>query len=238
MHPILTSGARLRRLFGRLFRTARADGDSEPVNGFLGTCVSSPNGRYTLGWDTTPAPVIRDADGVSPDPRYFLLDHGAVVTQGWMRRPGKGKVADNGTFILCDREPPGRELGGTFHAFRADGQLLLTRDFNAGLFSAGLARNGRHAACQTRHSPDRRDSGILAVFDLDRGVEVALWCPESGWASGYEFSEDGSSLSLSYPTGLCLRYTLTGELIDRQTWDDYRLTRGVGHALGSVPGQR
>lgn len=195
------------------------------IGNFYGRCEPSPNGRYMLAW--------RDGDGAGRGGarsdgkgRYLLIDQDRVIADGQMERPNDGHVADNGVFVLNDWRFFTSELRGTFCAFRPDGTEILRRKFLANLYNCGISRDGRLACCQTCNSPSERDSSMLTLFDLDKAVEIASWHPESGWATGYNFSVDGAHLSLTYNQGPPLLYTSAGEFVDRPLWIESSLDRG------------
>lgn len=195
------------------------------VGDFYGRCEPSPNGRYILAW--------RDGDGAGRGGarregkgRYLLIDQNRVIADGRMERPNDGHVSENGVFVLNDWRFFTSELRGTFYAFRADGTEILRRKFLANLYNCGISPDGRLACCQTCNSSSERDSSVLTLFDLDRAVEIASWPPESGWATGYDFSADGAYVLLTYNQGPPLRYALTGEFVDRSLWIESSLDRG------------
>jgi hypothetical protein len=201
-----------------------------PARNFFGRCTHSPNGRYTLGW--------RDANDAGSHGgarsrglgRFILLDGRNVLAEGQMARPNDGKVANNGTFILNDWEFTGG-LSGIFSAFRSNGAKILSRRFEANLYNNGLASDGRFAVCQTCNSPDPEDGSVLVVFDLNLGIEIAAWYPESGWASAYEFPSNNDTVRLRYPDGSAYIYSLDGKFIDRRSWIETELGKGNLHLV-------
>lgn len=198
---------------------------SIPELDMVGERASSPNGRYTLVW--------RDRywmNGVPVEGRYLLIDGDRVAVDGKMERPQDGKVADNGTFILNDWGDS-QQLSGTFHAFRGDGSLILSRTYAANLLNNGLARDGRLAACQTCNAPKSADSSILTIVDLTAGAEVVRWTAESGWAQGYEFPASGDRIRMLRADRPSLDYSLTGDFIDRRVWLEDEVRRGTLHVI-------
>ena len=202
--------------------------------GFFGQHSRSSNGRFTLVWRYSDEEGSRGGARASGKGRYILLDGESIVCEGRMDRPNDGKVADNGVFIFNDWHFFAQELRGTFCAFRPDGEKILSVRFKANLYNNGLSRDGRYAVCQTANSDDERDGNILTVFDLVEGRELARWRPESGWANGYEFSEDGERILLMNPQRSKLAYTLSGGFIDRQKWTDEALARGDVYVVERV----
>lgn len=185
---------------------------SVPELDMIGQRVISRNRRFTLLW--------RDrywADGHPIKGRYVLLEGDALIVDARMERPQDGKVADDGTFILNDWGDS-QELSGTFHAFRSDGSVILSRSYSANLLNNGLSDDGRLAVCQTANSPGSPDSSVLSVFDLVAGAEIETWTAESGWASGYEFPLGGDRIRMMRRDRVSLDYSLSGEFIDRRVW--------------------
>lgn len=185
---------------------------SIPELDMIGERANSKNGRFTLLW--------RDrhwADGHPIKGRYLLIDGDALVIDARMERPQHGKVADDGTFILND-SGDSQDLSGTFHAFRGDGSVILSRYYSANPLNNGLSDNARLAVCQTANSPGSPDSSVLSVFDLVAGAEIETWTAESGWASGYEFPAGGDRIRMMRRDRVSLDYSLSGEFIDRRVW--------------------
>lgn len=192
---------------------------------FGGQCVTSPNGRFKFLWRGD-----GHVNGEHVLGRYVLLDRDCVILDARMERPGDGKVADNGVFILNDSGPRG-ELSGTFHAFSSDGEEILSRQFSANLLNNGLSNDGRFAACQTCHSPGSPDSSILCVLDLAACQEVARWRPESGWADAYAFSDDGNRIRMLRRDREPIEYSLDGEFFDRRKWFADEVARGTYYVI-------
>jgi hypothetical protein len=197
---------------------------SVPELDFVGQRSASPDRRFTLLWSDR-----YWLEGSLVGGRYFLVERDLVAAEGSMERPQDGKVADNGTFILNDWGASD-QLSGTFRAFRSEGSEILSRRFSANLLNNGLSRDGRLAVCQTCNAPGSPDSSILAVFDLERGAEVASWVPESGWARGYEFP-GGERIRMLRGDRPPLDYSLTGEFLDRRVWLEDEVRRGTLYVI-------
>ena len=198
---------------------------SIPELDMVGHQAKSPNGRFMLVW--------RDRHGFNGEPvagRYILLAGGAVLLDREMERPQDGKVAEDGTFILNDWGAADA-LAGTFHAFRADGNTIVSREYSANLLNNGLSPDGRLAVCQTCNAPGSPDSSILTVFDLEAGIELARWSAESGWANGYEFPDGGQRIRMLRHERPPLEYSLAGEFFDRRLWLQDEVARGTLYAL-------
>lgn len=198
---------------------------SVPELDMIGLRLISRDRRFTLLW--------RDrywADGRPIKGRYVLLDDDALVVDARMERPQEGKVADDGTFILND-SGDSQQLSGTFHAFRSDGSIILSRSYSANLLNNGLSDDGRLAVCQTANAPGSPDSSVLSVFDLVAGEEIETWTAESGWASSYEFPAGGDRIRMIRHDRVSLDYSLRGEFIDRRVWLKDEVSRGTLYAI-------
>lgn len=185
-----------------------------PSRRFMGLCVRSSNGRFTLTWN----------DNFTGRSKYFLLRGNQIVAEGTLARPNDGAVADNGTFIF-NEWGTGEGLKGTFRAFNEVGELLIVKKLAANLFNNGLSFDGRYAAVQTANAPGSDDSGVLTVFDLIQRAQIGRFVPESGWPDQYRFYDDGT-IDLGYQKLGFFRYSLDGEFIDRGLWEEVQLTSG------------
>lgn len=183
---------------------------------FFGQYSRSPDGAYLLAWrDGNDAGTHGGHRSVGPG-RFYLFRGQTLVAKGRAERPNDGKVANDGSFILNDWKF-GDGLKGTFFAYRADGSLILKRDFAANLYNNGIATDGRMAACQTCNAP-APDGSVLATFDLRSGTEIAAWVPDSGWASDYSFPAGDATIRLHYRDDEAFDFSLDGHFIERQRW--------------------
>lgn len=198
---------------------------SVPELDMVGARITSRNGRFTLLW--------RDRHWVDGQPvpgRYLLIDGDELVVDRQMDRPQDGKVADDGTFILNDWSDS-QQLSGTFHAFRSDGSVILSRSYSANLLNNGLSDDGRLAVCQSANAPGSPDSSVLSVFDLVAGEEVATWTAESGWANAYEFPQGGDRIRMVRRDRPDLDYSLAGDFLDRRLWLRDEVGRGTLYVI-------
>ena len=198
---------------------------SLPALDMIGQCARSANGRFTLVW--------RDrhwANGRPIGGRYLLLDGDALLVDASMERPQDGKVADDGTFILNDWGDS-QTLSGRFHAFRSNGEVIVSRAYSANLLNNGLSTDGRLAVCQTANAPGSPDSSVLSLCDLALGAEIATWTAESGWADAYEFPPSGDRIRMVRRDRPSLDYSLAGDFLDRRTWLEDEVSRGTLHVM-------
>lgn len=199
----------------------------------FGEFSRSPNGRYMLVWQDAHLQAINGKTHTIKG-RYMLFDRDRVLCDAHMERPNDGKVSDSGAFILNDWRSFGGELQGTFYAFRSDGSEILRQNYCANLYNNGLSRDGHWAACQTCNAPSERDGSILTIFNLDRGKEHARWSAESGWPDGYEFAENENKIFLVSRDLGKFAYSLDGEFLDRQTWQDAGIANGNVYIIANA----
>lgn len=189
---------------------------------FAGSSSCSKGERYTLGWLQGSEETIQGEQQRFRGGRYLLFEFDRPLVEGGMPRPTRGKVADNGTFILVDSAA----YNGTLYAFDVSGKVIVRREFKAHVASIGLSDDGHLAVCQTANSYDEADSSKVTVFDLVEGKEIANWLPTSGWAQFYEFPPGHKTIGLGYNDIGVFHYSLTGEFIDHDVWQDACLEKG------------
>ncbi|XUJ36014.1 tetratricopeptide repeat protein [Bradyrhizobium japonicum] len=153
-----------------------------------------------------------------------MLDGKRVIVEGRMPRPNDGAVTDVGVFILNDWGAS-ETLNGTFHAFGADGKMLVSRHFMANLYNDGVSADGRFAVCQTANAPGA-DGNRLTVFDVEAGREIAGFQPELGWAKDYAFFPETRRIRLLYHDGGAFDYDFEGVFVDRMKWLAFGLSQG------------
>ncbi len=194
-----------------------------PSHRFFGPSSESPDRRYKIAWNEGQS--TEGGAQTRKRGQYLLLDREKVIADGNLAHPIDGAVANNGNFIIIDAKQTA-ELSGSLHAFDAHGRRIFVRTFKANIFNCGISPDGRFAACQTCNSDDENDSGILAIFDLFGARELSTWTAESGWPTEYAFSPDGGTIGLGYRDLGTFRYSLSGDFIDREKWQDACLTKG------------
>ncbi len=146
----------------------------------LGRYERSPNGDFLLVW------CDEWARGHSRTRGPFYLFRGPTeLCKGRLQRPNDGRVADNGSFVLCDWLFTDT-LTSTFYAFDWAGRVLIKRKFRANLFNASISMDGAYAACQTCVNTASRHSELLTLFDLRSRAEMWHLKPPF-WAESYEF---------------------------------------------------
>jgi hypothetical protein len=204
-----------------------------PVLDFFGPYCRSPDGAWLVTWRDGNDAGTHGGHRDSGPGRFYLFHGDALAAQGRAERPNDARVANDGTFVINDWRF-GSELSGIFHAYRADGTPIVTRDFAANLVNNGLADDGRFAVCQAANAPHSSDSSILAIFDLRTGQEIAAWVPDSGWADDYSFPAGDATIRLHYRDGAAFDYTLNGRFLDRDRWIVHQAHSGNIYVLDEL----
>ncbi len=180
------------------------------VPSFVGVGVTSPNGRFVLGWAEDSGP---QSDSPLPG-NFVVLDGGRIACYGQVRRPSDGKVADNGTFALSDT-PMTERTESTLFVYSVSGEIVIRQDLQAILHCIGLSPDGRYAACQTHFADDENeDSCAVCIFDVESRSLLAKFQPEPGraepWAESLSFDLQRRHLLLNHSDGEIQRYTFDG----------------------------
>ncbi|ASJ88774.1 tetratricopeptide repeat protein [Pseudomonas aeruginosa] len=196
-------------------------GDSVFLLGdFMGMYSTSPNGRWLVSWmDADPAQ--RGVGGSRPggDGAYLLYDKAAnrVVVRGRTPRPSAGRVANNGTFCLEDRDF-GSALSGTLRVFSCSGHAIAQVPVTANIVRSALSENGAFALIHTANSPTD-DGSKLFLVDLQGGKVRYRVTPSAGWPDRYGFVEE-QGMVIAYLEGLGeFRYGPDGAFIDEDKLD-------------------
>lgn len=192
---------------------------------FFGPYAISPSGRWALGWRDADTSAGRGGHRSKGHGTYLLYDieSDRIAVTGKLERPNQGAVADSGTFILQDWHF-GEGLQGTFVAFTPDGHILHKRRFHANLYNGALSTDGAWAICQTANNSDHEDGNRLTAFDLQQGTELFSVQPYSGWADGYEFSADGSRITVVHNDLGKFTYDQFGNFLDKEIYENACLT--------------
>jgi tetratricopeptide (TPR) repeat protein len=146
-----------------------------------------------------------------------------------MPRPNDGKVSNQGNFILNDWMFESEEAG-TFYAFDANGNKLLSRRYRAYLVNNGISTDGRYAVCQT-HDSDNEDGNKWFFFDLANSELVWNCEPIPGRAADYRFDIENSILYLLYENGESYRYDFKGNFLDGDEWEKKSIDSANGYEL-------
>lgn len=199
---------------------------------FFGPYSESENGKFLVAWSD--ADRERGIGGFreSGQGSYILAEDTVVLISGRLQRPNDGKVANNGTFIINDWMF-GEGLKGTFYAFDKLGNQLVQHRFTANLFNNGIAEDGRFAVCQCANS-DTEDSGVLAFFDLNKGLLLWKIQPESRCADSYHFDCEGKEILLRYRERGEYRYSFGGDFIDKDKWQAERINYASAFELSLI----
>ncbi|WP_420475250.1 hypothetical protein [Noviherbaspirillum sp. ST9] len=192
---------------------------------FFGPYALSRSERWALGWRDADISAGQGGHRSKGHGTYLLYDTESdrIAVTGKLERPNKGAVADNGTFILQDWHF-GDGLQGTFMAFTSAGHILHKRHFNANLYNGALSIDGASAICQTANNPNHDDGNRMTAFDLRQGIELFSVQPRTGWADEYEFSADGSRITVVHNDLGKFTYDRSGNFLDEKIYENACLT--------------
>lgn len=203
---------------------------------FFGPYSESENRKFLVAWSDADRKKGIGGFRESGEGSYILAEDTVVLISGRLQRPNDGKVANNGTFIINDWMF-GEGLKGTFYAFNKLGNQLVQHRFTANLLNNGIAEDGRFAVCQCANS-DTEDSGVLALFDLNKGMLLWKIQPESGWADSYHFDCEGKKILLCYREKGEYRYSFGGDFIEKDKWQIERINYVSAFELSLIAKER
>jgi len=230
---------------------------------FSGSYTKSKNGKYILAWkdnlqlsdgdemDENDDEAIQDDEKLDKDEEelyaryqerefkegFILLEDQKLILKDFFPRPHRGKVANNGTFILNSYIDRSNELKGRFVAYNKEGNELVNHLYSANLGGNGLSNDGRLAVCQTSHS-NTSDDNTVTCFDLITGRLLWQRIPETRIADAFEFSSEENIIIFVYNNVGKFRYSITGELLDKERWYQARLKHGSGYELIEIANQK
>jgi hypothetical protein len=204
---------------------------------FFGPYSESKNGKFLIAWSDADREKGIGGFREGGEGSYILAEDAVVVVSGRLQRPNDGKVADNGAFIINDWMF-GEGLKGTFYAFDRLGNQLVQHRFAANLFNNGIAEDGTFAVCQCAFNSDTEDGGVLAFFELLKGILLWKTQPEPGWADSYGFDLERKELILRYREKGEYRYTFTGQFVDKEKWEVERLNFASAFELSFIAKER
>ena len=184
---------------------------------FFGCYVTSPDGRFDLGFNS--------------GGQFVLLEGNNLVLKGKVDAQIEGCVSNSGTFLLAAVISL-ETLRSELIAFDVHGKKIFTFEFKALLLSLAIAPTGRFAVSQAGMS-DSDDALVLAFFDIASATELwrTPWYPRP---DSYEFDEGHSELTLVYKNAGKFRFAFNGDFLDENRWLVNRLRLLGGKELISA----
>ncbi len=168
---------------------------------------------------------------------FILLEDQKLILKDYFPRPHRGKVANNGTFILSSHIDRNSDLKGRFVAYKKTGDEIVNHLYSANLGANGLSSDGRLAVCQAFHS-STSDGGTVTCFDLITGKLLWQIIPETRNADAFEFSKEENIIIFTYNNVGEFRYSFKGEFLDKDSWYQARLKHGSGYELIEIANQK
>jgi tetratricopeptide (TPR) repeat protein len=188
---------------------------------FYGQFSRSPNGRFMLTWKESWNHPFTGKHSLG---LYFLLDGNRAIVTGRMERPNDGKVSNSGNFILNDwmeYVDYGEKLRGTFYAFAATGEILVSKGFKANLSSNGISEDGRFAFCDTCESDYEAHAVKVFIFDLETKTLLSTF--DGPASERFQFDVENRIISFIEYDATERRYTFEGDFLDDEALTGGRL---------------
>lgn len=193
-------------------------------SGFRGNHSESPDKRFLIGWIDGDLDVELIGSRKTGNGKFIVIENGEIILQGEAERPNDCKIANNGTFIINDWLFSD-ELNGIFYAYDKAGKKLVSQHFSANLKTNCISNDGRFAACDLANS-NSKDSGLLAVFDLQKGALIIRIYPEDDAGSLLSISSVDKTITFDYQNLGKFRYNFDGVFIDKEKLQQARIEKG------------
>lgn len=205
----------------------------EPINansttlkesGFIGNHIQSPNKQFLIAWidgdlDHGVIGALKEGKG-----KFLIIENGELILRGEVERPNDCKIANNGNFIINDWLFS-NALSGIFYAYDKTGKELICCKFSANLKDNCISSDGKFAACTLCNSSSK-DSGLLAVFDLEKGALIKRIYPEDDSGTLLEISSQEKTITFNYDKFGQFRYNFDGIFLDKEKWYQAHLEQG------------
>lgn len=187
---------------------------------FFGKAVSSPSGKYLISAHKKDLVVV---DHRKKELVYEYTFKGNLSSFDLL-------ITDDLYFIVIDIGNS-QELVNEFFCFGPNGKPVIKKKVNANVQTFGISDDRRYVCCQNANNSDHPDGGSLLIFDTETNELLHRWVPETGWADYYTFETKEKNIILHYDDKGQYRYTFSGELVDKEQWDQTRLGTLNGYQL-------
>lgn len=201
--------------------------------GFRGDYSESSNNQFLIGWldgniDTGIVGYRKTGNG-----KFIIIKNGKIILQGDAERPNDCKIANNGNFIINDWLFSD-EHDSIFYAYDNSGSKLVSQYFSANLNYSLISDDGRFAVSSLCNS-NSDDSGLIAIFDLQKGTLIAKIYPEDDLGLLSSISSIDKTITFDYNDLGKFRYDFDGIFIDKEKLHDALIENGsVFHLLEKV----
>lgn len=204
--------------------------------GFIRNNIQSPNKQFLIGWidgDLDQGVIGHRKEG---NGKFLVIENSEILLRGEAERPNNCKIANNGNFIINDWLFS-NGLNGIFYAYDKTGKELISNRFSANLKDNCISSDGKFAACTLCNS-NSKDGGLLAVFDLEKGVLIKRIYPEDDAGTLLEISSDERTITFNYGKFGQFRYSFNGMFLDKEKWYQAHLERGSAFDLLYIAEER
>jgi len=175
---------------------------------FSGDCSESVNGEFWVAWSDT---------YVLKKNSWYFGQGDQILLSGEGQMLQYGKVVNNGNFIINDS--PRDNLGNTFYAIDKNGNTLIQYKFEETVSKNAISQDGNFAVCDC--------GGFLYFFDINSSSLIWKIKPRCG--SGYAciIDVEKKQLHIKYLDERVYRYDFEGNFIDKEKWEEERITYGT-----------
>lgn len=184
----------------------------------------SPDKRFLIGWLDGDLEAGIIGHRKTGNGKFIVIENGKIILQGEAERPNDCKIANNGNLIINDWLFSG-ELNSIFYAYDKTGKKLVSQHFSANLKTNCISDDGKFAASDLASS-NSKDSGLLAVFDLEKGSLIRKIYPEDDAGSLLSISSVDKTITFGYQDLGKFRYNFDGVFIDKEKLQQARIEKG------------
>jgi tetratricopeptide (TPR) repeat protein len=193
-------------------------------SGFRGNHSESPDKRFLIGWIDGDLDVGVIGSRKTGNGKFIVIENGEIILQGEAERPNACKIANNGNFVINDWLFS-NGLNGKFYAYNKTGKEIVSHRFLANLKTNCISDDGRFTASDLANS-NSKDSGLLAIFDLEKGTLIRRIYPEDNAGSLLSISSVDKTITLDYKDLGRFRYSFDGVFLDKGKLQQARIEKG------------
>jgi hypothetical protein len=183
----------------------------------------SPDKQFLIGWLDGDLEAGIIGHRKTGNGKFIVIENGKIILQGEAERPNDCKIANNGNVIINDWLFSD-ELNSIFYTYDKTGKKLVSQHFLANLKTNCISDDGKFAA-SALGSSNSKDSGLLAVFDLEKGSLIKKIYPDDA-GSLLSISSADKTITFDYQDLGKFRYSFDGVFIDKNKLQQARIEKG------------
>ncbi|MBF0235821.1 MAG: hypothetical protein HQK65_22725 [Desulfamplus sp.] len=192
-------------------------------SGFIGNHSESPDKQFLIAWLDGDLDAGVFGSRKKGNGKFIVIENGKIILRGEAERPNDCKIANNGVFVINDWLFNSR-LNSKFYAKDKMGKEIVAHHFSANLKANCISNDGRFAVAALANSKSK-DSGLLALFDLEQGSLIKRIYPEDDAGSLLSVSSVDKTITLDYQFET-FRYTFDGVFLDRDKLQQAHIESG------------